>query len=115
MEIETNIQGKYRRRFNPQHVSLMLDNLVANSEKSNSTDIVFNMSIENERASIIVCDSGNGFNGIDVESIFEFGYSNTGGTGIGLFNVKTVISKMNGEIKAVENEPKGAKFIITLP
>ncbi len=115
IEIKTNIQGEYRRRFNPQHISLLLDNLVANSEKSNSTEIVFDMVTDAKCTTIMVCDNGDGFKSIKLESIFEFGYSNTGGTGIGLFNVKTVVSKLQGEIVAVENEPKGARFVITLP
>ncbi len=115
IEIKTNIQGEYRRRFNPQHLSLLLDNLVANSEKSNSTEIIFDMIVDDKCTVMMVCDNGDGFKSIELKSIFEFGYSNTGGTGIGLYNVKTVVSKLHGEIIAVENEPKGAKFVITLP
>lgn len=115
INLKTNIQGVYRMRFNPQHISLMLDNLVANSEKSNSTDMVFEMTNVDSEVKIVVSDNGNGLRGIDSERIFEFGFSNTGGTGIGLYNVKTVVNKMHGKIVCMENEPKGAKFIITLP
>ena len=115
INFKTNIQGVYRMRFNPQHISLMLDNLVANSEKSNSTDMVFEMTNVDSEVKIVVSDNGNGLRGIDSERIFEFGFSNTGGTGIGLYNVKTVVNKMHGKIVCMENEPKGAKFIINLP
>lgn len=115
INFKTNIQGVYRMRFNPQHISLMLDNLVANSEKSNSTDMVFEMTNVDSEVKIVVSDNGNGLRGIDSERIFEFGFSNTGGTGIGLYNVKTVVNKMHGEIVCMENEPQGAKFIINLP
>ncbi len=115
INLKTNIQGVYRMRFNPQHISLMLDNLVANSEKSNSTDMVFEMTNVDSEVKIVVSDNGNGLRGIDSERIFEFGFSNTGGTGIGLYNVKTVVNKMHGKIVCMENKPKGAKFIITLP
>ena len=115
IDITTNIQGTYRLRFNPQHISLLLDNLVANSEKSNSTELIFDMIHESSVKQIIISDNGNGFGKLDKEQIFEFGFSNTGGTGIGLYNVKTVVKKIRGEIKAEKREPKGARFIITLP
>ena len=115
MNFEVNIQGEYRIRFNPQHITLMLDNLVSNSEKSNSTVITCDMLHDENNVQIIVADDGNGFNGTKWDAIFEFGYSNTGGTGIGLYNVSTVVKKLHGTITCGENEPKGAKFVITLP
>lgn len=115
LNIITNIQGNYRVRFNPQYISLLLDNLVANSEKSNSIEFLVNMTNADSNAIIAVSDNGNGFGNVDLNRIFEFGFSNTGGTGIGLYNVKTVVQKMHGKIIAEDNEPKGAKFVITLP
>ena len=48
-----------------------------------------------------------------MDRVFEFGFSNTGGTGIGLYNITRVVQKMRGTISAEENIPKGAKFTIT--
>ena len=103
--------GTYVIRFNPQYVTLLLDNLLSNAEKSNSSEINIVMNNTTE-TSIIVSDNGDGFGTEDLSQIFEFGYSNTGGTGIGLYNVKTVVEKMKGNIVAYKNDPRGAKFVI---
>ena len=60
-------------------------------------------------------DDGDGFGAVDLNEIFDFGFSNTGGTGIGLYNIKTVIKKMKGTICAENATPSGAKFIIEMP
>lgn len=114
IDIETNIKGEYKMRFNPQYMSLVLDNFVANSEKSNSTVILVDMYCEGDKKKIVIADNGDGLKNVDTNRIFEFGFSNTGGTGIGLYNIKTVIHKMGGEVFSENNNPKGAKFIITL-
>lgn len=115
INISTSITGSFCTRFRPQYISLLFDNLLSNSEKSNSTTVSVIMSATDDgTATIIVEDNGDGFCDIDIERAFEFGFSNTGGTGIGLYNVKTVIEKMNGHIQAENNHPKGARFVISL-
>ena len=109
VSIEKN--GTHIIRFNPQYVTLLLDNLLSNAEKSNSSEMSIVMNNTDE-TSIIVSDNGDGFGTEDLCRIFEFGYSNTGGTGIGLYNVKTVVEKMKGNIVAYKNDPRGAKFVI---
>ncbi len=114
-EIKVEVLGTYVRKFNPQYITLLLDNLVANSEKSSASSVQLVMENAEEGASLVYTDNGHGFNGVDVEQIFEFGFSNTGGTGIGLYNVKSVVTKMHGKITAEDNEPTGVRFIIILP
>ena len=46
--------------------------------------------------------------------IFQFGWSGTGGTGIGLYNVLRVVNRMHGSIKAWPNSPRGAVFEIEI-
>lgn len=115
IHFDVSIEGKCVMRFNPQYISLILDNFVSNSSKSNSTAFSLIMVTDGTKSSITVLDNGDGFDCIDLEHIFEFGFSNTGGTGIGLYNIESVIKKMHGQIFAAKNEPAGAKFVITLP
>ena len=67
---------------------------------------------DNTTACIAVSDNGHGFGKADMARIFEFGFSNTGGTGIGLYNVKAAVEKLKGKISAQPNENGGASFII---
>lgn len=115
IKMTTNITGTHKLRFNPQYFSLLLDNLVANSEKSNSTEIWVRMYKSGPAANIEFCDNGTGFKNVDMKRIFEFGFSNTGGTGIGLYNVRSVVEKMHGKVTAEASVPFGAKFVIIFP
>ena len=109
---EILIEGEYCVRFNPQYMTLILDNFISNSEKSNSTKFVVKMLTENSSSTITIEDDGDGFRNVDLNSIFDFGFSNTGGTGIGLYNIKRAVDKMKGSITAHENEQGGATFTI---
>lgn len=112
--ISTTVNGKCIRSFKPLYISLLLDNLLSNSEKSNSTEVSVEMDVSDGIHTISVSDNGDGFGAADMSRVFEFGFSNTGGTGIGMYNVKTVVERMKGQIMALNNEPQGAKFIISL-
>lgn len=102
-------------RFSPQNVALIFDNLISNSEKSYSTKIVVCLKQEKDKRYILYSDNGNGFkSGQDMAQIFEFGWSSTGGTGIGLYNVKRAVERMHGSIVATRNDPKGAMFSIEI-
>lgn len=109
---DVSIEGEYCVRFNPQYMSLILDNFISNSEKSKTTKFFVKMTSKGSSAIITIEDNGEGFGNIDLTSIFDFGFSNTGGTGIGLYNIKRAVEKMKGTISACENAQGGATFTI---
>lgn len=113
IEFEINVKGEYVTRFNPQYMSLILDNFISNSEKSGTTKFVVNMNCSDNSVQIEILDNGKGFGELDMNRIFEFGFSNTGGTGIGLYNIQRAVNKMNGKISAYKNEFNGAAFKIS--
>ena len=116
-EIEFSIEttGEAIHKFSPQNVALIFDNLASNSQKSNSTQVWLKLEQENEKTRITYKDNGTGFaEDEDMLRIFQFGWSGTGGTGIGLYNVLRVVNRMHGSIKAWPNSPRGAVFEIEL-
>ena len=115
IHISVETSGQHIIKFQPQNISLVLDNFLSNSQKSHARN--FNLSMEDisGKAYIGLWDDGDGFGAVDLNEIFDFGFSNTGGTGIGLYNIKTVIKKMKGTICAENATPSGAKFIIEMP
>ena len=115
VKITTNIKNDFVFRFSPQSIALLLDNLFSNSVKSTCKTISIQMYATSSEANIIFEDDGVGFKDNDLNKIFEFGFSNTEGTGIGLYNVYKVIQEFKGTIVAQANESKGAKFIIRVP
>ena len=68
---------------------------------------------------LIVCevaDTGRGVAPVDLQKLFQPYFSTKGrGTGLGLAIVHRIITEHGGKIKAVANQPRGAKFIVELP
>jgi PAS domain S-box-containing protein len=63
-----------------------------------------------------VSDNGRGIAMADLQKLFQPYFSTKGrGTGLGLAIVQRIITEHNGKIKAVGNQPRGAKFIVELP
>ncbi len=63
-----------------------------------------------------VSDNGKGIAPSDMQKLFQPYFSTKGrGTGLGLAIVNRIITEHHGRIKAVTNQPQGAKFIIELP
>jgi nitrogen fixation/metabolism regulation signal transduction histidine kinase len=63
-----------------------------------------------------IADDGKGIAPKDLQKLFQPYFSTKGrGTGLGLAIVQRIVSEHRGKIKAVNNSPKGAKFIVELP
>lgn len=63
-----------------------------------------------------ISDNGKGITPADFQKLFQPYFSTKGrGTGLGLAIVQRIITEHHGKIKAVNNSPKGAKFIVELP
>ncbi len=62
-----------------------------------------------------ISDNGSGITPSDFQKLFQPYFSTKGrGTGLGLAIVQRIVSEHHGKIKAVNNSPKGAKFIVEL-
>lgn len=63
-----------------------------------------------------VSDNGKGIAPADLQKLFQPYFSTKDrGTGLGLAIVNRIITEHHGRVKAVANQPRGAKFIIELP
>lgn len=63
-----------------------------------------------------ISDNGDGIPPSDFQKLFQPYFSTKGrGTGLGLAIVQRIIIEHGGKIKAVNNTPRGAKFIVELP
>ncbi|CAH0203103.1 Sporulation kinase D [Peribacillus sp. Bi96] len=71
---------------------------------------------ENERAKIVIIDTGKGLNEKDIGKVFEpFYTSKKEGTGLGLFVCKRIIDSFNGTIELTSKPLKGTTVTICLP
>ena len=63
-----------------------------------------------------VADNGRGIALSDIQKLFQPYFSTKGrGTGLGLAIVHRIVTEHNGRIRAVGNNPRGAKFVVELP
>ncbi len=102
----------FKQAFKPIDVSVLVDNMIANSKKRKvrATEITFDISHPSkDSVHILVRDNGVGFdkNIDELDRIFEKGFTMTDGSGLGLFHVRHVLGEMNGTIEA--HRPKGAR------
>jgi signal transduction histidine kinase len=111
--VNNNSQVQFKRDFRPLEIIIVLDNLIDNSEKNGarSFQIEYQL-ISKDKLEIIYTDDGIGVKQEIKDKIFDFGFTTTSGSGLGLFHVKQIIERMNGKIKVNIKVNKGVKFII---
>ncbi|MGJ3234360.1 ATP-binding protein [Marivirga sp.] len=112
------------KKFSVLDMSVVLDDLISNSEKAGAHRIQIKMvNLSKEELKILFSDDGNGVekkfltNEKSKNKIFELGVTTTnGGSGIGLNSVREGLKSMNGTIKLLGNDIKlkGACFEIII-
>jgi two-component system, OmpR family, sensor histidine kinase BaeS len=105
-------------------ISQVLINLISNALKFTKENGKVEISIvgNNDSTDIIIKDNGIGIPNEDANNIFERFYRseksrsrNTGGAGIGLAIVKSIILAHDGKIKLNSELGTGSEFILSLP
>jgi two-component system nitrogen regulation sensor histidine kinase NtrY len=103
----------------------ILDNAVAavrgvcsNATSSYSPEVKVRASFDRnkKRALLEFSDNGPGVSAADKSRIFEpYFTTKKGGTGLGLAIVSSVVSDHQGDIRIFDSQPRGVKFVVTLP
>ncbi len=114
IEISGSKNIKHIIKFRPFEITVILDNLFSNSRKAGATKIELNWSMNKDSIFLNFIDNGKGIPTEIKDKIFEFRYSTTDGSGIGLYHVKDLLTKYNSTINFVPT-PIGTKFEITFP
>lgn len=96
-------------------------NLIDNAIEAPGDDlkrVMITSRLETARDLIVVelSDNGRGIEPANYPKLFQPYFSTKGrGTGLGLAIVHRIVTEHHGKIKAVPNQPNGAKFIVELP
>ena len=97
----------------------LVENAIEAFDKAQPDKRIFIKTFHDAARDLIVAeisDNGNGITPSDFQKLFQPYFSTKGrGTGLGLAIVQRIISEHHGKIKAVNNSPRGAKFIVELP
>lgn len=119
-----NLSAVLVKKFSVLDMSVVLDDLISNSEKAGANLIQIEMSNPSKNVlKILFSDNGDGIieqflkDEKSKEKIFDLGISTTkGGSGIGLNSVREGLKSMNGTIKLLGNniKLKGACFEIII-
>lgn len=110
---------------NADQLSQVIGNLVSNAlrfvDKENGR-IVVKLEGLADQSVISVTDNGPGFGDVDQKLLFSRFYRgdnsrarNSGGTGLGLPIVKSIVDQHDGTIEAINTAEGGACFIVALP
>jgi len=102
--------------FRPLDIIIIIDNLLDNAFKAKASLVsIYIEKINNSTMELRIKDNGNGLDKsiTDKERIFDFGFTTTdGGSGIGLYHVKSIIEKMRGGIEINVNAKSEMEFVI---
>jgi PAS domain S-box-containing protein len=106
----------------PEAIKRVVANLVDNAAEAMQNSMVRELTISTallggrEAVELIVADTGQGLTQEIKERLFLPYFSTKGrGTGLGLSIVARIIEDHHGSIRAEENKPIGARFIVELP
>ena len=101
--------------FRPIEVIMIIDNLFSNSYRAKARHV--DITLKNKADSALEFsfeDDGKGITDTNLPRIFNLGFTTTEGSGIGLYHVKQLTERMNGEVIVNNKRDKGVLFKIIL-
>ncbi len=123
VQIRTNLaEGVPLVRADSEMLRRVIVNLIDNAAEAMEGSALRNLMLStrfhagHDSVEIIVADSGYGISPEDKDKLFLPHFSTKdGGTGLGLAIASRVIAEHHGIIRAEDNLPTGARFVIELP
>lgn len=120
-KVAVNQQSKFKCDL--AVLELILHNLISNSikyqQKSEpNKQVLLDVTVENGLCKIIIKDNGIGIPQEHIGNVFKLFYRASNqmqGSGLGLYNVKNALIKLNGEIHLESIPNVGTTFTITIP
>ncbi len=118
MSVDPNIRKLNLDKEQMKRVFINLfENVVdAVNDEGGVIEVRAGMDLEKKIVTVSVSDNGAGINDEDRDKLFlpYFSTKKTG-TGLGLAITNRIITDHNGKVSIIDNQPKGAKFVIELP
>ncbi len=104
-------------------ISLIINNLLTNAfkyqkEDNNHKAVTLNIEVFRGSTTIVVNDNGTGIDNKYIDEIFDLFFRanvQESGSGFGLFNVKSALLRLNGQIDVNSTLGQGTTFTVTIP
>jgi len=113
ININKNVET-YIMSFRPLEITTLIDNFIQNAEKAGAKNIKFTIQKYENKIQLLIQNDGKMIPEINIPRIFELGFTTTDGSGIGLFNVKSIIEKLHGKIDISTNNNHNVTFRIII-
>lgn len=114
LRVKNNVKDGYYTNFRPLEITMMIDNLISNSIKAEAKNLEVTMERSSSELHLKFSDDGLGIPKLNLPKIFQFGFTTTKGSGLGLAHIKEIVEKLGGTIEATSNGKKGSQFTINI-
>ncbi len=104
----------FKTWFKPIEISMIFDNLISNSVKARAKNIKVSLERLNKDELLVkyLDDGTKKILDEDLPKIFDYGFTTTSGSGLGMYHVKTIIGHLGGKISVKNRDPVGTEFTI---
>lgn len=101
------------KKFSPLELTIILDNLISNSKKAGASLIELEWKKGNDDNIVLLfVDNGRGIPDEQLDKIFDFSFTTTNGSGIGLSHVKQLMNGLNGSVSVCNSGQVGVTFLL---
>lgn len=101
------------KSFRPIELSIVFDNMLNNSIRAKAKNFHIEFKSDSQNSLIVkVRDDGKGIPETIVTKIFDFGFTTTTGSGLGLYHVKKILKDMSCDLEVNHKIEKGVEFIL---
>ena len=113
INVKANIK-EYILSFRPLEITTLIDNFVHNAEKAGAKNIEFIIDVVGDKLYLTIKNDGKGIPTQNIPRIFELGFTTTDGSGIGLYNVTTIVQRLKGCISVESSNDNNVAFRIII-
>lgn len=107
IQVKTPRNLSFITSFKPIEIIIILDNLLNNAFNAEATKVEISWSeYSSDEILLKVTDNGIGIPEKNLDKVFEFRFTTTNGSGLGLYHANEMMDKMKGKIEVTNNQNK---------
>jgi signal transduction histidine kinase len=113
IDIKRFTNKEFILKHRPLELIILIDNLISNAQKAQAT--LLEITVDDsplERLIVAFKDNGIGIKKENLQRIFDYGYTTTSGSGLGLGHIKEILAKLRATFEVDSKLGKGTTFTI---